>query len=103
MNRIALTTALVLSMAAPAFASDQLAKQLNVDPGVYTTAELVSLRNAIENDDHAAANAIRGNPGGFDYKRYSLFHGITHQVFLKQDEFEVLDEKNESRFKNHQP
>jgi competence protein ComEC len=25
-----------------------------------------------------------GNPGGFDYKRYSLFQGITHQAFLKK-------------------
>ncbi len=40
-----------------------------------------------------------GNPGGFDYKRYALFQGITHQVFLKQDEFEVLDGKEESWFK----
>ena len=40
-----------------------------------------------------------GNPGGFDYKRYSLFQGITHQVFLKQEEFEVLDGKKESWFK----
>jgi competence protein ComEC len=31
-----------------------------------------------------------GNPGGFDYKRYCLFQGITHQVFLQQDEFEIL-------------
>lgn len=37
------------------------------------------------------------NPGGFDYKRYSLFQGITHQVYLatsigsgKENEFEVL-------------
>ncbi len=65
MNRIALTTALLLSLSAPAFASDQLAKQLNVEPGVYTTAELVSLRNALESDDRAAANAILSNPGGF--------------------------------------
>jgi competence protein ComEC len=40
-----------------------------------------------------------GNPGGFDYKRYSLFHGITHQVFLKQDEFEVLNGNKEIAFK----
>jgi competence protein ComEC len=40
-----------------------------------------------------------GNPGGFNYKRYSLFQGITHQVFLKQEEFEVLDGKKESWFK----
>lgn len=34
-----------------------------------------------------------GNPGGFDYKRYSLFQGITHQIYLKADEFEILDGK----------
>jgi competence protein ComEC len=39
-----------------------------------------------------------GNPGGFDFKRYSLFNGITHQVYLKENDFEVLKEKNENRF-----
>ena len=34
-----------------------------------------------------------GNPGGFDYKRFSLFRGITHQVYLEPDEFVVLREK----------
>jgi competence protein ComEC len=37
-----------------------------------------------------------GNPGGFDYKRYCLFQGITHQAFLKKDGFIVLDEKKQS-------
>lgn len=41
-----------------------------------------------------------GNPGGFDYKRYSLFHGVTHQVFLKQDEFRVIDSTNKNGFKD---
>ena len=40
-----------------------------------------------------------GNPGGFDYKRYSLFQGITHQVYLKSDEFEVLNGKEENPFR----
>ncbi len=31
-----------------------------------------------------------GNPGGFDYKRYSLFQGITHQAYLKDNELEIL-------------
>lgn len=38
-----------------------------------------------------------GNPGGFDYKRYSLFQGITHQVFLQRRDFELLAEKKEGR------
>ncbi|HMK19931.1 MAG TPA: ComEC/Rec2 family competence protein [Chitinophagaceae bacterium] len=35
-----------------------------------------------------------GNPGGFNYKRYSLFQGITHQVYLKENEFEILPTTN---------
>ncbi len=40
-----------------------------------------------------------GNPGGFDYKRYALFHGITHQVFLKPGEYVWLEEKKENWFR----
>jgi competence protein ComEC len=40
-----------------------------------------------------------GNPGGFDYKRYNLFQGITHQVYLKQYEFVVLGETKQSLLK----
>lgn len=28
-----------------------------------------------------------GNPGAFDYRRYCLFQGITHQVYLRKNEF----------------
>jgi len=41
-----------------------------------------------------------GNPGGFDYRQYSLFQGITHQVYLKPEEFEILETKNQSWFRN---
>ncbi len=40
-----------------------------------------------------------GNPGGFDYKRYSLFQGITHQVYLKPDEFEMLEGEKQNPFR----
>ncbi|WP_227284160.1 hypothetical protein [Boseongicola sp. H5] len=53
MTRIALTTALALSLAAPAFANDQLAASLGVDAGDYSVAELIQLRSALENDDHS--------------------------------------------------
>ena len=39
-----------------------------------------------------------GNPGGFDYKRYSLFQGITHQVYLRENEFAVLPATNKALF-----
>ena len=46
-----------------------------------------------------------GNPGGFDYKKYSLFQGITHQVYLrgsvplgKENEFEILPATNKTLF-----
>lgn len=28
-----------------------------------------------------------GNPGGFDYKRFALFNGITHQLFLQKSDY----------------
>ena len=41
-----------------------------------------------------------GNPGGFDYKRYSMFQGITHQVYLKENEFEILSTTNKKLFRH---
>lgn len=41
-----------------------------------------------------------GNPGGFDYKRYCLFQQITHQVYLKPGEFEILEGKKQTAFNN---
>lgn len=38
-----------------------------------------------------------GNPGGFDYTRYSFFQGITHQVYIKAGEFEILDSRKEKK------
>jgi competence protein ComEC len=38
-----------------------------------------------------------GNPGGFDYKRYSRFQGITHQVFLTVNEAVLLPGKKQNR------
>jgi competence protein ComEC len=39
-----------------------------------------------------------GNPGSFDYKRYSLFQDITHQVYLNKNEFVDLDKNRQSLF-----
>lgn len=39
-----------------------------------------------------------GNPGAFDYQRYCLFQGITHQVFLDAPAYRVLSGKGGSRF-----
>lgn len=40
-----------------------------------------------------------GNPGGFDYKRYCLFQQITHQVYLKPGDFEILPGKEKTAFR----
>ncbi len=40
-----------------------------------------------------------GNPGAFNYKRYSAFHQIFHNVFLKKSDWILLDEKNINWFK----
>lgn len=67
------------------FRKDSMPEQLAYGSQIIFKKELQEIKNS-------------GNPGGFDYKRYALFQGITHQVFLKQGEFEVLDRKNETWF-----
>ncbi|WP_121352728.1 ComEC/Rec2 family competence protein [Flavisolibacter nicotianae] len=38
-----------------------------------------------------------GNPGSFDYQTYSLFQGITHQVYLAPSDFVVLPATRQDR------
>lgn len=59
------------------FSKDDLVDSLGFASVLLTAKPVQSIKNA-------------GNPGGFDYKRYCLFKGITHQVFLKQEDYEVL-------------
>ena len=42
--------------------------------------------------------ANTGNPGAFDYKRYCLFQGITHQVFLGAEDFVIMPREYGSSF-----
>lgn len=37
-----------------------------------------------------------GNPGGFDYKRYALFNGITHQLFLNKKDYIILHQSKQN-------
>ena len=53
------TTALTLAAAAPALASPQLARSLDVEPGTATLTQLVQLKGAVESDDRQQARAIR--------------------------------------------
>lgn len=48
MTRIILASALALAIAAPAVANDQLARNLGQDPGVFTTAELATIKGIRE-------------------------------------------------------
>jgi hypothetical protein len=61
MKRLILTSALALAVAAPAFANDQLARSLGLEPGVYTTAELAAIkgvREAASSTDAATAASL---------------------------------------------
>ena len=63
------------------FKKDSLLPPLKYGSQIVFTKSLQEIKNS-------------GNPGGFDYKRYSLFHGITHQVYLTPEEFIALQETN---------
>jgi competence protein ComEC len=59
------------------FKKDSLPPRLEYGSQIIFKKPLQEIKNA-------------GNPGGFDYKRYSLFQGITHQVYLRAEEFTIL-------------
>ena len=62
MKNLIITTALALAVAAPAFANDQLARSLGVEPGVYTTADLATIKGVREGGvttDRETANVLQ--------------------------------------------
>ena len=56
------------------FQKDRFPETISYGTILYTSKRLDEIKNA-------------GNPGGFDYKRFALFEGITHQLFLKNNEY----------------
>ena len=67
------------------FQKDSIAPALVYGNIIATNKTIQEIKNA-------------GNPGGFDYRRYALFNGITHQLFLKKDDYVVLNTKQTSAF-----
>jgi competence protein ComEC len=39
-----------------------------------------------------------GNPGGFDYERYAMFNGITHQLFLNRRDYLIAAQLKQNGF-----
>lgn len=68
------------------FKKDSLLNKLHYGSQFVFNKQLQELKNA-------------GNPGGFDYKRYSLFQETTHQVNLSINEFRILSTENKTRLK----
>jgi len=66
MKSLILSSAIALSLAAPAFASDQLALSLGVEPGVYTTAQLADLSRAYEDNDQSRIDFILSGGSNLD-------------------------------------
>jgi len=67
MNRILITALALATLAAPALASDSLARSVGVEPGAFTTAQLVALKAAQDGDDHTRIDQIlaEAEAGGF--------------------------------------
>ena len=75
MKRIVMTTALTLSLTAPAFAQSQLERSLNVEPGKYTTAQLVELTFA-ESETGSDARVYFGGSRGHSARAAKVFAQI---------------------------
>jgi len=65
------------------FSKDSMDESIGYGSVIITNAQLQPIRRS-------------GNPGGFDYARYSLFQGITHQLYLEKRDFITLNEKETS-------
>jgi len=63
MKRLVATAAALL-IGTSAFASDQFARSLGIEPGVYTDAELVELRAAMDADDEQRIRQLTRNHDG---------------------------------------
>ena len=59
----AITAALAIAVAAPAFANDNLARSLGVEPGVFTTSQLAALKAAQDSDEFTIQNFIEDQAG----------------------------------------
>src|SRR4051812_28289790 len=63
------------------FQKDSIQPQIEYGSQILITKQLVPITNS-------------GNPGGFNYKRYSAFQGIHYQVFLKAGDYKILSTTN---------
>lgn len=63
MKALVLSTAIAFAFAAPSFANDQLAQGLGVDANQYTTAQLIGLQRALDDDNYRLADHIRSGGG----------------------------------------
>ena len=64
--RTALAAAAALAIAAPATAATQLERTLGVEPGAYSTAELLQLRSAIDDNEQHRIEYILEQQGRAD-------------------------------------
>jgi competence protein ComEC len=62
------------------FRKDSFAKQLKYGSRLLISKPVQPIRNS-------------GNPSAFDYRRYSLFQGITHQVYIEERDFRPAGNK----------
>ncbi|MFI5185631.1 MAG: ComEC/Rec2 family competence protein [Chitinophagales bacterium] len=67
------------------FKKDSAIRKLDYGSQIIFSKPLQEIKNA-------------GNPGGFDYKSYCLFHDISYQVYLDPGEFVVLKKNKKSFF-----
>ncbi len=68
------------------FTKDSLARQLHYGDRILVNKKLQAIKNS-------------GNPGAFNYEQYASFQQVFHNVFLKDADWILLEEKNTNPFK----
>lgn len=85
MKKIALTTAIALGLAAPAFASSQLERSLGVAPGTYSTVQLAEMHNKqhLDQRNERVSNFSRRN-STFSTRGLQAGHSPRAQAIFNQ-------------------
>lgn len=96
MKRFVATTAVVLGLAAPAFAADQLAADLGVPADQYTTAQLAEMHFA-QDDSITDRNVYLGGESNATVSSKSTMNPTAEAIFvsLNREDSPALDVSQE--------
>ena len=93
MKKHIISTAIALTLATPALASGQFERALGVEPGAFTTAQLIDLTRAYEENDQNRINFILSGGSNLDAAEIER-RGLEEAIARAEEEGDFLQVEN---------